>query len=527
MGKITKYLNQLIVGGVFDSHDKIDFYATDNSALKITPKYVILPESTEDVRKVIRFVNQVAAKNIPVSVTARGAGTGLTGGCLSGSIAVSTERLNRLLEIDAKDKLVRVQSGITLKELNTALSVSGLTIPISGQDKATIGGLISEYSTDYSSAKYGGIANYIKRIEVVLTNGECLQTERLRRYTVAKKAAEKSLEGDIYRKISKVLHDNTPLIAKMNAKDKTCRFGYPGITSIYERDTLDLMPLFLGAQGTLGIITEVILKAESIKKPPLHIVATFKDLKVACKFMDSLEPLRPSTLNFCDLKIVNVVQQMGKNLDGVIKKANDGFAVFATLDEYNSFAIKRVNAIKQSLPRGVKMVIEPAKADIINDFSHILSIYLNYTKDGERVPALTDFYLPNDKMEDFLSDLKILQEKLDLDLAIFGSYANSIYSLRPEFKLNDAEYPKKFATFLKAGEYVITKHGGALAGGSAEGRIKTFGTANITEEEKNLYQEIKKIFNPNNILNPGVKFNVKPKYIFSHLRNDTPGKPIL
>ena len=117
--------------------------------------------------------------------------------------------MNKLLEIDTRERLVRVQSGITLKELNTALSVSGLKIPIEGRDEETIGGLISNASVDEAMGKYGGIANYVERIEVVLTNGECLQTERLKRYAVAKAAAEKSFLGNIYQKVSKLLHDTT------------------------------------------------------------------------------------------------------------------------------------------------------------------------------------------------------------------------------------------------------------------------------------------------------------------------------
>ena len=192
MGKITKYLNQLIVGNVFDSPEILEAYSNDSSVLKIKPKFVAFPESTEDIRKLMRFFNQIAAKEIPVSVTAHGAGLDEGGADLSASgLIVSTEKLNRMLEIDPREKLVRVQAGITIKELNTALSVSGLNIPISGHDNETIGGLISNSPIDENAGKYGGIANFVERIEVVLANGECLQTSRLKKYHVAKKAAEK------------------------------------------------------------------------------------------------------------------------------------------------------------------------------------------------------------------------------------------------------------------------------------------------------------------------------------------------
>ncbi|MDO4398792.1 MAG: FAD-dependent oxidoreductase [Candidatus Saccharibacteria bacterium] len=193
MGKITKYLNQLIVGNVFDTPEILEAYSTDRSVLKIKPKFVALPESTEDIRKLMRFFNQIAAKEIPVSVTARGAGLDEGGADLSsGGLVISTEKLNRMLEIDPRERLVRVQAGITLRELNTALSVSGLTIPIGGHNNDTIGGLISNTPVDDSAGKYGGIESFVERVEVILANGECLQTSRLKKFNLAKKATEKS-----------------------------------------------------------------------------------------------------------------------------------------------------------------------------------------------------------------------------------------------------------------------------------------------------------------------------------------------
>ena len=207
MGKIAKYLNQLTVGNVFDNPEILEAYSTDQSVLKIKPKFVAFPESTEDIQKLLKFFSQLASKDIKVAVTARGSGLDEGGADLTNGIIVSTEKLNRLLEIDPRERLVRVQSGITLKELNTALSVSGLTIPVGGNGNETIGGLISNCKKDEYIGKYGGIMNYVERIEVILANGECLQTERLKKYAVAKKATEKTFEGEIYRKVSKILRE--------------------------------------------------------------------------------------------------------------------------------------------------------------------------------------------------------------------------------------------------------------------------------------------------------------------------------
>ena len=520
MGKITKYLNQLIIGNVFDSPEILDMYAVDRSVLKVKPKFVAFPESTEDIRKLMRFFNQIAAKEIPVSVTVRGAGLDEGGADLSSGLIISTEKLNRMLEIDPRDRLVRVQAGITLKELNTALSVSGLTIPIGGHDNDTIGGLISNCPSDLYAKKYGGIRNYVERLEVVLTNGECLQTTRLKKYAVAKKAAEKTFEGTIYRKMSKVLKEKADLIDEIK-RDNHDLAGYPMVTKILRREALDLMPLFFGAQGTLGVISEVILRAEPMKRHPERLVVTFKELSSALRFLDVIKKMSPPELNLCDLKIIQEARETGKNLDGVIRKLEDGFVVFASFDERGKTCLKRIAGIRDSFPRTAKFIFEsPENLPVLNEFENSLTSYLNFAKNGERVPVLTDFYLPASNLDSFLKDLKILEDKLDLEMALYGSYNSSIYNLRPKFDLNDSNFNRKVATFLRAGAYIIDRQGGVLTGGTPEGRLKAVVTnTEMQEPQKNLYTEIKQIFDPNNVMNPDVKMGASSKYTLTHFRD--------
>ncbi len=527
MGKITKYLNQLTVGNVFDAPEVLETYSTDNSALKIKPKFVAVPESTDDIRKLLRFFNQIAAKDIPVSVTTRGSGLDESGADLSSGLVLSMEKLNHLLEIDPRERLVRVQAGITLKELNTALSVSGLFVPIGGHDYDTIGGLIANNPVDSFHEKYGGIENYVERLEVILANGECLQTTKLKKYAVAKKASEKSLEGDIYRKLSKLLKDDRFLIDELT-KQKQGKEGYPAIMNIVRREKMDLAPLFFGAQGTLGVVTEVILRAVPLKKRPMRAVATFKELEPAIKFMNELKEMKPRELNLYDLKIIQEARESGKNLDGVIKKLEDGFVVFVSFDERGAFQLRKVMAKKNSCPRNTKFVFEsPDNRTLINEVENALPSYLNRLRNNRRVPILTNFYLPSRNLASFVKDLGILGKKLDLELSLFGSYNNSIYSLRPKFKLDDPEYNKKFATFLRAGAYVINRQEGLLAGGAPEGRVKAIVTnTEMLDSKKEFYSKIKKIFDQNNILNPDAKLGASSKFTLTHLRGFEPTKPI-
>lgn len=521
MGKIAKYLNQLTVGNVFDNPEVLEKYSTDYSALEIKPKFVAFPESTDDVRKLVRFFSELAEKDIRVAVTARGGGHDKNGADLTNGVVVSTKKLNKLLEIDPRERLVHVQAGITLKELNTALSVSGITIPISGHEDETIGGLISNCPVDDQMHKYGGISDYVERIEVVLSNGDLLQTERLKKYAAAKVASEKTREGEIYHKIAKLCYDKKSLIESIGEKERDLA-GYPFISKVVKRESMDLMPIFFGAEGTLGIITEVILRAVPLKNKTVRAIMTCKDLDTAISYMDMVAELKPERLDIYDLKIIQEARETGKNLDGVIRKLDDGWTVFTCFAEWGNRNLRKIEAMKNHLPRGTKIIIEDKNnRQILDEFENSLVNYLSYVRDSERVPLLTDFSLPSYNLAKFDEDLQVLAEKTGLDLALYGSYASGNYNLRPKFNLEDTDFRKKATTFLRAGAYIIERQGGKLTGGTPEGRVKAVVTnESMSDTEKEMYQEIKKIFDPQGILNPEVKLGATSQFTLTHFRKN-------
>ncbi len=525
MGKIARYLNQLTVGNVFDSPEILEAYSTDRSVLKIKPRAVAFPESTDDIRKLMKFCYQLAAKDIKTPVAIRGSGLDEMGADITNGLVISTEKMNKLLESDRRERLVRVQAGITLRELNTALSVNGLTIPIAGHGDETIGGLISNYPTDNYAHKYGGIMNYVERVEVVLANGDCLQTGLIRKRNLERKIHERTLEGDIYRKLSKVIDANDKIISELKKRqfDKT---GYVNIAYVKNRrGAMDLKPLLFGAEGTLGVISEVILRAIPIKKPAGRVVATFEDFRMAERFLEFVKDLHPLEVNIYDASIAMAAEETGKRLSSIIKKIEDGYIAIAQFDSRSKSRIKKILNIKKMLPRSTQIITDNKKASaVFEELSNALTSYLNSTKDGERVPLLTNFYIPAENLSGLIDDLGVLREKLGLDLALYGSYATSNYNLRPKFNIEEENFSKKAVAFLRAGAYVIKRRGGSLAGGSPEGRVKAIVTNDeVPPKEQCLYLEIKAIFDRYDMINPDIKLGTNTRSTLNHFR--TTGSP--
>ena len=529
MGKIARYLNQLTIGNTFDSPEILELYATDRSVLKIKPKAVSLPESTEDVRKLMRFVNQLSEKGIKLPVTVWGSGLDETGAGLSNGLIVSMEKMNKLLESDKRERLVRVQAGITLKELNTALSINGLTLPVGGHENDTIGSLISNCPSDVYAGKYGSITHFIERIEVVLPTGDAIQTDYLSARSVERIAQEKTSEGAIYKKLSALYKKNEKLIDEIR-KNKNETRGYAKVGMALRKKSFDLMPLYFGAQGTLGIITEVILRAVPIESKTGRVVATFEKYETAKSFMDTMKPLQPLELNFYDIKVAKAAEESGKKLGiNTDKYEEGGFVVFVKFDKRLNTRLNKVSNMKKTLPRNAQVIVESQKNQkMLDEFENSLTSYLNQVKAGERVPLATNFYLPAEKLGQFLEDLKVIEKSLKLDLALYGSYAAECYNLRPKFDVEDAKFLKNAVAFIRAANFIINREGGSISGGAPEGRVKALvSNMNLSEDEKNLYTAIKDIFDPQGIMNPGVKLGADPRFTLAHFRTTGSGKTVL
>ena len=519
MGKIARYLNQLTNGDVFDAPEILDAYSVDRSALEIRPKLVAFPESTDDIRKLVRFSGQLAGKGIKLPITVWGSGLDKMGADLGNGMIISTEKMNKLLESDRRERLVRVQSGITLRELNTALSVNGLTIPIEGHDNETIGGLISNCPKDNLAGKYGGIFTFVERLEVVLPSGDILQTCQMSRHAAAKKAREKTSEGRLYNKILQLVKKNEPLIKKLRDSEQDLA-GYQNIARVVNKSSVDLLPLFFGAQGTLGIITEVIIRAIPIQKEAKRIAIAFKDpaeTEELLKFVKSLHPLK---MDFYDLRAVRAAEKKGKKANEITKKMEDGFVILLKFDDKSGTKIRKIEHLGKRLPKTIRIISETNKtAGALNDLEKTLTSFVNHTQVRSSVPLMVGFSLPDDNMANFIDDARFLEDNLGMDLTLYGSYSANNYNLATKINPNDEDFRRQAANFLKTSAYIIKRQGGLVAGGLPEGRVKALVTeTEMDEAEKSLYGAIKTAFDKQEILNPGVKINSDSKFTIRHFR---------
>ena len=522
MNKIAKYINQHIIGNVFDAPSILEKYSTDRSALKITPRMVAIPENTSDVRRIIRFINQLSKKSVHIPITVRGSGLDKTGADLGTGLVLSTEHLNKILEIDDHARLVRVQSGVTLGQLNSALALYGLTVPILADPRETIGGLIANFTTDNAAGKYNGIYYYVDCLEAVVSNGDAIQTARYSRRHLAKKTELTSFEGSIYREIDQLIEDKADLVADLGSRSTIDAAGYQMITQVVKDPvkSFDLLPLFYASQGTLGVITEVILQCVVLEPKVRHFIAAFESIGAAESYIQEIMPLIPEELNLYDARMFKASAAHGKDPALFAAKFNKGYFVWAGFDERNHKVKKKLKKCLKLLPDNAASVTETDDntADFKRFYSAISS-YLNDDVRGERTPICDDFYVPSEHLANFLTDLRDLEKTYNQELPVFGSFSTSNYSIRPDIALNTVEGRQFVIKFVNDFNSLLKEHGGSITGGAPEGRLKAMVVnKNYSDEEVDLYTKIKNIFDPEEILNPDVKLGATTNATVRHLR---------
>lgn len=529
MSKVAEYLQEHILGEVVSHSPILEAMSHDQSVLEVRPEMVIYPRVTNDIRKVARFAWQLAEKGHAFSITTRGGGTDTTGGAIGKGIILSTKaHMNNILEFDSKQKLIRVQPGLETKALNTALSLHGLTIPVclDSSQYSTVGGSVGKNIRGRLSGRYGNMLAWTHQLEVVLANGDILQTERISKRELNKRKGLQTLEGEIYRSIDNLIEDNKQLIDERIGADSIDTSGYSAIAKVKQKDgSFDLTPLFVGSQGTLGIVSEMILKCDFVSTHSGVIVATFTSRETARDALDQLREFEPAFLDYFDGELFEIAARAGKrynfpdSVDGMVSAV----VAFGVNDFNERARHKKLKKVAKALEKaGVAyQVSDGGDAEELASILDVGSYALLLSEKGMSTPPLFDgAYLPVPRFEEFSTAVQELAQKHHIVLPLhLRALDNTVYT-RPNLQFHKVSDKQKILKLLDEYAALVAYYGGALVTGE-EGRLKArFAAAQLDDDVKELYAAVKSIFDPYGVLNIGVKQSVEIRELVAMLRKE-------
>lgn len=536
MNKIAQYLNEHILGEVTSAESVRQQFSRDDSILTITPELVAHPRVTNDMRKIARFSWQLAEKGHILPITVRGGGSDKTGASIGKGIVVNTlAHLNKIIFVSLKnkDQFVHVQPGINLNTLNEALKANGMIINTFPETSffSTAGGAVANNYGGVRSGKYGLTGDIVSRLEVVLANGDLIETTRINKHELNKKKGLQTFEGEIYRKIDGIIEDNQQTIADKIANNAPENVGYTGIAKVKGRDgSFDLTPLFIGSQGTLGLISEMVLKTNFYNGEESVVVAVFDSPEVARDAADDLATLQPAVLETIDGEFFDEAHNYGKKYPFSEQYAdkNVGTVLYASWNDAGEHAKKR--KMKLALKKLAKLettifTSEDYTIDELNMIREVGSVVYKPATKGESKPSIIDgSSIPNDRREEFVAAVKELANKHHIKLPLQIQWLDGVVHTRPTLKLHEVTDKQK--TFKLINDYVelVAKYGGSMCAEAGEGRLKsTAAYAQLDEDELMIYEQIKTAFDPFGILNPGVKQKSDLKTLVSQLNPNYTG----
>ncbi len=529
MSKVAAYLRGHISGEVTTRDDIRTALATDTGVLEIKPEMIIYPRNTNDLRKVARFAWQLAEKGHVLPLTVRGAGTDPTGASIGkGALIVTTGHLNKVYEYDAKQKLVRLQPGVTIAALSAALSLHGTAVmALEGSSHfGTVGGAIATATTGRLAGKYGTIDRAIDQLEVVLANGDILQTGRISKKELNRRKGIQGFEGDIYRGIDGILDEYGDVLDTLSANDAT---GYNTIADVKQKDgSFDLTPLFIGSQGTLGIISEMILKTEfrSVQHGVGALVFATGD--AARDALDDLAGMNPTFLEYFDARLFDTAAKQGHAYSfykAATEQMKAAAVVLVGFDDFNQrHRAKSLKKLEKRFGSVDGTVLATADGDAADELLAALDV-LVYTATpdslGEAAPALYEgFHIPTARLEDFVHALKELSAHEHLELPLAGHVITNTYGVYPQLEIKKVGDKQKIFKLMDDLTKLVYAHGGTMVAEGGEGRLKAKGIyAHLEPRLIEMYAAIRKVCDPNGTLNPGVKEPNELKSLASQLRD--------
>lgn len=529
--KIADYLREHVTGEVSSDARTLDYFATDGSVLTINPKVAVYPQNTQDVRKVLRFCWRLAEKGTILPITARGSGTDQAGGALGdGVILALPAHMNKILSLDSKLGLVTIQPGLNYRSLQNTLNTHGLFLPPhpSSIDYCTIGGSIANNASGVRSVKYGDTRQMVKALDIVLSNGDTISTTRLTKRELAKKKSLNTFEGEIYRQVDNLIHENAQVLDQADPVTTKNSSGY-ALTQVLHKDgSFDLTPLFVGSQGTLGIVTAAQLQAQPHNLQSTLAMIGFTKIDDLSALSSAALTLEPSSLEVVDKNLLNQVHSLQPNqLRGIIEEPYPNFVLIIEFDDPRDKdrqkKIKKLSKILDELDGTFLMETnDPDEKEQIWKVRNSAAVLMSANFNGRSaLPIIEDGCVPPENFAKLISGTYALFNKYNLEVAIWGHAGDANIHIQPMLNLSNLGDRQKAFKLMDAYYGMILELGGTISGEHNDGRLRTpYMKEMYAAEVYEVFAKVKQIFDPYNFLNPGVKFGTTKEDLVLMMRHE-------
>jgi FAD/FMN-containing dehydrogenase len=523
-----KDLHSKLLGSVTDAADVLDYYATDGSIFKITPEAVVYPKNTADVRKTLEYLTERAHAGKHIGLIPRGQGTDQGGGAIGDGIQlVMPAHMNRILRLE-KDYVV-VQPGLNYRALQQTLHTHGRFLPPypASIDYSTIGGAVANNAAGEKSYKYGSTRDFVKNLKVVLADGSLIETKRISARELARKKGQMGLEGDIYRGIDALILDHGEAIAKHKPATSKNASGYDLWDIKHSDGSVDLTQLFIGSQGTLGVITEITLKTLPWNPRTTLLVSYFNDLHKAGEAITKLTAAGASCLELADYYLLDYLRRNHpQEIEGMVPEPLPKIVLLAEFDDFSQVAQRvkstRARRILNKYAASTKIATDPVEQEGLWRLRRSAAA-LMWLAGGPKkaLPFIEDAVVPPAKLPQLLDKTYKLLEQHEVEIAVWGHAGDGNLHLQPLLDLSKKKDVDKLFDLAREFNELVLSLGGSLSGEHNDGLVRApYLEQQFGSEVYDVFRQAKQVCDPNNILNPNHKVDVTEEYTRQFVRDD-------
>lgn len=521
-------------------------YSHDASLFEIKPQVVVFPKTDKDVEALVSFVSQ-NKKNYPhLSLTARSAGTDMGGGSINDSIIVSfTKYFNQIPTISGN--VATTQPGVFYRDFEKETVRQGLLFPSypASRELCAMGGIVNNNAGGEKSLQYGKTEKYVKKVKVVLRDGNVYSFHKISKAVLDKKIKQDDLEGEIYKKMFHLIDKNYEKIMAAKPKVTKNSAGYY-LWNVYnkEKGEFDLSKLWVGAQGTLGILLEA-----EIELVPMHMhremmIIFLHDLSHLGEIINMVLPLGPESFESYD--------------DNTLKLALKYFPEFAKQLGAKSFIASGIAFLPELLmvargglpklvlqvdftgndPDELKQKIETLRAKLapLHPKTRIalenqeqkywlirresFNLLRKKIKDKHTAPFIDDFVIKPEYIAEVIPQVTdIIKRHKGFIFTVAGHVGDGNFHIIPLVDITKKSVRNAIPEIAKEVYDLIIKYGGSITGEHNDGLIRTpYLKQMYGEDIYELFKATKEIFDPENIFNPRKKVGGTLTYAMDHIR---------
>lgn len=531
-------------GEIIDSKKALNQYSEDTSIFKITPQLAVCPKDVYDLNTLIHYVH---TRRGELSLTARSAGTDMSGGPLTDSIVVDmTKHFNRIREVTANFAVT--EPGVYYRDFDKETLKYGVILPsyTASRELNTVGGMVANNSAGEKSLTYGKTERYVQTLKVVLQDGIEYTFKKLSREELEEKKRQSNYEGEIYRRLESLIQTHQDAITTAKPTVSKNSAGY-SIWNVWDReqDTFDMTQLFIGSQGTLGIISEITFSLVK-PKPASRMLVLFlrpKHFAQLGKIVNKVLKHKPESFESYDDKTFSVMLRvfpklfwrLGGNpftllrdfwpeIKLVFKGGIPKLVLMAEFaaDSEEQARMMAVAAEKSIQQFGIASHITSSQSEA-NKFWTIRRESFNLLRenvaDKHTAPFIDDFVVRPEYLPEFLPRLYAILDEYKLLYTVAGHVGDGNFHIIPLMDFSRPDFVKIINELSDRVYTLVGEYHGSITGEHNDGLIRTpYLYKMFNAEMLEVFQEIKEIFDPHRIFNPHKKVDPKPEYLHTAIK---------